>query len=154
MRTYGPKTIQITAPNIGTGVNKNVVRNVVTANDAPRAGQQWNIDSVYFNFSEAQKTNENVLAGLPLEQKFIISMSLGGVTVATQEIIERGKTDTPEVVESAIPALGALEPITPAILYPGMNLGIEYRVSKNLGPGGNLSSGVGLIVITYHLITR
>lgn len=151
MQSFGPKTIQLQGTNLEAVNTKNVATKLITVNDAPRAGQAWGIDSCYFNFPVAKKSNEDILTGLPLEQIFFINMSVGGLEVATQEFIERGKTNEPEIRESRIPATGSLEPITPTSVYPGQSLEIEYGISKSLQPGGGMETGTGLIVITYHL---
>lgn len=151
----GPKTARLSCPSIDTfGVNKFVGSNSVALNDAPRAGQAWEIQSVYYSFPEASRNNKNLFTGLKLQFTFSIALILAGVEIASQEYLENQNSNEPKE-EEKIPMhiLGSLEPRSPAMLFAGMGLAFNYIIGKNASGVTGSESGPGFIVVTYDLIT-
>lgn len=163
---YGPESLALQASSI-TAILKVVkekkqatTSNTVQVNTAPRAGQQWNISNVFFQFPEAIKEEKSGLASefVPLEYEFDISMLIGGVVVAEQKFIELGVVK-PEVSFPS-PIVGSLEPFAPAIVYPGQSIEITYRVSVSSKepfpvfsgvPVGEMTTGLGNLLLNYSL---
>lgn len=152
--TIGPKTARLSCPNIEAfGPNKLVARNSVTLNDAPRAGQAWELSSLYYSFPGAKRNNTNILTGLKLQFSFNLSLVLGGVEIASQQYLESQNANEPKEEENIeMHVLGSLEPRAPAVLYAGMGLTLNYSVSKNAVSTTAIESGDGFLVITYNLV--
>jgi hypothetical protein len=150
----GPKTARLVCPNIEAFGPKNFVgQNSVTLNDAPRAGQAWDISSVYYSFPGAQRNNTNLFTGLKLQFNFNLSLVLAGVEVASQLYTESQNSNEPaEETEIPMHVLGSLEPRQSAVLYAGMGLVFNYSVSKNAAGTTFIQSGNGFLVITYDLL--
>lgn len=151
-KTVGPKTTRLQCNNVEAIAGKFATANTVSATDAPRAGQAWDIQSAYFRFPGAKHNNENVLTGLKLQFTFNIAMSISGVEVASQEFLEAARSNEPEVEETPMHILGSLEPIGPAIVYAGMGLEFKYIVGKNVTGSTFIESGAGFVVVTYNLL--
>lgn len=152
MMTVGTRQIVMGCPNIETKLNTPNAQNSVTANDAPRSGQQWAISSVAFKFPNAQHNNFNAIANLELEFTFAITLVVNGVQVASQEFLENSRAVNEGSKEFKMHILGSLEPFAPAIVFPGQSLIVEYAVGMNTLTANIASGQGGLVVVTYDLM--
>lgn len=159
-RIRGPKTLVVNAENtfaqLGAGNRKVEKSNSFLVNTAPYAGKLWELHNVYFSFPSATKFYNQVTSKLEIE--FSISMSIGGLVVAKQEILE---TTSSSSEESTLHLLGSLEPFVAATVYSGE--GVEFTVTMkieiakgNLGGGSvaKVKTGPGGIVMNFSLARR
>lgn len=148
----GPKTIVLTAPNIKSKPGEGFREQILAVNDSPRAGQEWHIGNVFFNFPLASRSLTQNLSGEVVTYGFHIRLLIGGVVVAEQAFLE-SQTKPGEGQQQFI-AVGSLEPFIPAIVHAGQNVEIEYTMGSNNPAFGMFSTGQGSIVINYNLAGR
>lgn len=140
----------------------------VHMNDAPRAGQTWNISSVFYQFTEMSE-ELHTFGGPPSKARkssateLTISMALNGIIVAEQIInlpkLQSFKTraEWENFKPESYPIVGAIEPFGGTILYPGNGLEIFYSLEglRATGFGVNnyigTTSGTGTFYVTYNL---
>lgn len=142
--------------------------NSVQLNDAPRAGQWWEIVSVFYKFPEPEE-ELHTFGGPPAKARkrtdleLTISLILNQVIVAEQLIqlpkLQKFKTRAEWEnfkPEQSYPIVGAIEPFGSTILYPGNGLEIEYSMSGLSNTSFSVNnyigsrSGSGLFVVTYN----
>jgi hypothetical protein len=147
----GPKTAYIPCPRIVTSFGVETVENSVTLNDAPRAGQAWDLSSVTYRFPNAFHDNKGLVVGAALEFIFGIEMIKGAVQIATQEILESGVSAN-ETKEFPMHLIGALEPFVPTRVFAGEGLNFNYKVATKM-KNGIIDTGTGgFIAVTYDLV--
>lgn len=149
MTQYGPKIIRVDVPSIVDEFPSLEKKRTITINDAPRAGQTWAISNTFYDFPEANKTPFSAVFIEPIKSTITIILRIGGVQVAKQILIE---TDKRSEENSKFNLVGSLEPIVPAIVYPGQGIEIEFQLLKET-TSGFLETGQGKLVINYTLNT-
>jgi hypothetical protein len=139
------KSIYTSLPSIKNKIPSHTASNEKQINDAPRAGQHWQIQSVFFNFPKAEKTEAIIIVGG--EAEFIIQLLIGGLIVAEQKFLE-----TAPATASSTPMrlVGSLEPFVPAIVNPGQDVTIAYSL-VSYAVDLTIETGSGITVLNYVL---
>lgn len=139
MHHIGPKTIiqalpSITTPEVGNERSGNVfsygVSNNVILNDAPRSGQSWNLESIYFSFPQATQLKPWEFSTTEFSVQFFINLKIGSRTVAEQ-IFKFGETKEGQRLNP----VGNLEAFSPNVVYPAESIAIEYKLQMIIGLG-------------------
>lgn len=151
-KKFGPKTIQLAAPNIEALFPKVEAEKELVVNTAPRAGQSWNIENVFFTFPGAEKNPDETTSG-PTEFEFEIKMFIGGLEVASQKFLEAGQRG-PSEGKTPFHVLGSLEPFAGATVYPGQDIRFLYRIEKNGTKDAMVTGFNAKIVVNYSLNAR
>jgi hypothetical protein len=156
-RTYGPRTLVQQLPGIKIGAPaKPEIRKASGAtvlNDSPRAGQSWEVQGIYFEFPEANKTWGGQIGSTGnSEFEFIIQLVIGGVICAKQIFVAISTVTDPE--ETAWPLVGNMESFQANTVYGGQTVEIrtEIKLINNVS-GGFVETKVGKVILSYILHT-
>jgi hypothetical protein len=148
MPEIGGKTIHLTVPKFSIiALEKPSVLGKalgIPFNEAPRAGQSWRVDSVYYSLN-LLKANHGAVG--TAEMILEIFAYIGNQSFASQVFLE-GQIKPGQEVEE--PRIGTLEAYAPPTLYPGQ----EGQVNLGIQTNTTTSTIViqGFVLITYTLI--
>lgn len=133
--TIGPKAVVLTIPSSHVEALSPakilipVVKQAISLNTAPRAGQLWNVQSAYFNFPLAITQTYEAIAFkqfFPNEYLFEISLKFGTRTIAKQVFQTSSSSKNGE--ENRWPLVGNLEGFTDTTVYAGEGITLETKL--------------------------
>jgi len=148
-RERGPKTLVQTLAGLEIfspgAPAKTKDSKTVTINTAPKAGQLWKLESIYFEFPSAVHA-ANAEKGEPIQ--FRIKVTTGGITIAKQTF----DTTAPQGTGNSKYALvGNLEAFYRNAIYPGQDITITWELEFP-GPEAPFATAetlVGQAILTY-----
>lgn len=144
---HGPLSLQIAVPNLVTPALKFETFREFLVNTAPKAGQHWAIENVYFSFPLAFKAVEAAVSE-SVEFELEIAMFIGSLEVASQKFLELGQRGE---AEGAFHAQGSLEPFIPATVFPGQAINFKIRVATNNTLSSMGTGQGGKMIMSYSL---